>query len=90
MPPSERGLPNGGNNNRIVRGVHSMGITRELIQLRSSSVCEAVLNLFNISANCRSFFCLIMSVNSDVSRFLGNRILFFSVGPEYQLGPDFV
>ena len=26
----------------------------------------------------------------DVYRFLGNRARFFSVGPEYQLGPDFV
>ena len=26
----------------------------------------------------------------DVYRFLGNRVRRFSVGPEYQLGPDFV
>ena len=26
----------------------------------------------------------------DVYRFLGNRVRFFSIGPEYQLGPDLV
>ena len=29
-------------------------------------------------------------LQSDVYRFLGNRVRFFLIEPEYQLGPDFV
>ena len=36
-----------------------------------------------------SFFILDLD-EWDVYRFLGNRVRFFSVGPEYQLGPDFI
>ena len=38
-----------------------------------------------------STFNLTQLINKpDVYRFLGNRVRFFSVGPEYQFGPDFV
>ena len=44
--------------------------------------CEANYQRRIYGCGCLSF--------SDVYRFLGNRVRFFSIGPEYKLEPDFV